>query len=246
MPVFFFFKSTYCLFLALLGLHCFSRTFSSCGIGVDLPFVVVPRLLTVVASLEAEHRLQARASGVAARRLRCSVACEIFPDQGLNSCSLHWQADSYPLHHCHQGSPTPVFLPQKFHGRMSLVGYSPWGRKESGTTQLLNIEQQHIGQEKSKTNTFSLYGIGVGTGHTTQEDSEILRYQMAGRARGVWWLLFPNSKILLAHLVLLSSGTTHLISVCLTLGETTKLFSRLTVPFYILTCQQCMRFPVIF
>ena len=27
--------------------------------------------------------------------------------------------------------PTPVFLPGKFHGWRSLVGYSPWGRKES-------------------------------------------------------------------------------------------------------------------
>ena len=25
--------------------------------------------------------------------------------------------------------PTPVFLPGKFHGQRSLVGYSPWGRK---------------------------------------------------------------------------------------------------------------------
>ena len=31
--------------------------------------------------------------------------------------------------------PTPVFLPGKFHGRRSLVGYSPWGRKESKTTE---------------------------------------------------------------------------------------------------------------
>ena len=27
--------------------------------------------------------------------------------------------------------PTPVFLPGKSHGQRSLVGYSPWGRKES-------------------------------------------------------------------------------------------------------------------
>ena len=26
--------------------------------------------------------------------------------------------------------PTPVFLPGEFHGQRSLVGYSPWGRKE--------------------------------------------------------------------------------------------------------------------
>ena len=29
---------------------------------------------------------------------------------------------------------TLVFLPGKFHGQRSLVGYSPWGRKESDTT----------------------------------------------------------------------------------------------------------------
>ena len=33
----------------------------------------------------------------------CSAACGIFPDQGLNTCPLHWQADSQPLRH--QGSP---------------------------------------------------------------------------------------------------------------------------------------------
>ena len=37
----------------------------------------------------------------------CSAACGIFPDQGLNPCPLHWQADSQPLHH--QGSP--MFMP---------------------------------------------------------------------------------------------------------------------------------------
>ena len=30
---------------------------------------------------------------------------------------------------------TPVFLPGKFHGQTSLVGYSPWGCKESDTTE---------------------------------------------------------------------------------------------------------------
>ena len=33
--------------------------------------------------------------------------------------------------------PTPVFLPGKFHGQRSLVGYNPWGRRESDTTKLL-------------------------------------------------------------------------------------------------------------
>ena len=31
--------------------------------------------------------------------------------------------------------PTPIFLPGKFHGQRSLVGYSPWGRKESDMTE---------------------------------------------------------------------------------------------------------------
>ena len=31
--------------------------------------------------------------------------------------------------------PTPVFLLEKFHGQRSLVSYSPWGHKESDTTE---------------------------------------------------------------------------------------------------------------
>ena len=32
--------------------------------------------------------------------------------------------------------PTPVFLPREFHGQSrSLVGYSPWGCKESDMTE---------------------------------------------------------------------------------------------------------------
>ena len=33
--------------------------------------------------------------------------------------------------------PTPVFLPGEFHGQKSLVGYSPWDRKESDSTEQL-------------------------------------------------------------------------------------------------------------
>ena len=35
--------------------------------------------------------------------------------------------------------PTPVLLPGKFHGRKSLVGYSPWGCKESDMTEWLHF-----------------------------------------------------------------------------------------------------------
>ena len=35
--------------------------------------------------------------------------------------------------------PTPVFLPGKSHGLRSLLGYSPWGRKELDMTEQLHI-----------------------------------------------------------------------------------------------------------
>ena len=37
--------------------------------------------------------------------------------------------------------PTPVFLPRKVHGLRSLVGYSPWGHRESDTTEQLSTHK---------------------------------------------------------------------------------------------------------
>ena len=54
-------------------------------------------------SVDVARGLQTAGSVVVAHRLSCSMACGIFPDQGSNPCSLHWQVDSQPL--CHQGSP---------------------------------------------------------------------------------------------------------------------------------------------
>ena len=34
-------------------------------------------------------------------------------------------------------APTPVFLPEKFHGQRSPAGYSPWGPKELAMTERL-------------------------------------------------------------------------------------------------------------
>ena len=56
---FFFFKQIYLFyfyFLAVLGLRCCARAFSSCG-EQGLLFVAVHGLLVVVASLVAEHGL---------------------------------------------------------------------------------------------------------------------------------------------------------------------------------------------
>ena len=40
--------------------------------------------------------------------------------------------------------PTPVFLPGESHGWRSLVGYSPWGRKESDMTEWLHFTSLHV------------------------------------------------------------------------------------------------------
>ena len=48
-----------------------------------------------------------------------------------------WAASKIPWRR--QWQPTPVLLPGKFHGWRSLVGYSPWGRKESDTTERLHF-----------------------------------------------------------------------------------------------------------
>ena len=93
--------------MTVLSLCFCARAFSSCGKWGPL-FIAVRRPLTIAASPVAEHRLQMRRLSNYGSRARCSVACGIFPDQGLNPCPLHWQADSQPLRH--QGSPTLTFF----------------------------------------------------------------------------------------------------------------------------------------
>ena len=65
--------------------------------------------------------------------------------------------------------PTPVLLPGKSHGRRSLVCCSPWGRKESDTTEQLPFH-------------FSLSCIGEGNGNPLQ--CACLENPRDG---GAWW-----------------------------------------------------------
>ena len=46
--------------------------------------------------------------------------------------------------------PTPVLLPGKSHGQRSLVGYSPWGHKESDTTEWLHFMSIESGMPPKK------------------------------------------------------------------------------------------------
>ena len=48
------------------------------------------------------------------------------------------------MHWRRKWQPTPVLLPRKFHGWRSLVGYSPWGCKESDTTEQLHHHQGRV------------------------------------------------------------------------------------------------------
>ena len=68
-----------------------------------------------------------------------------------------------------QWHPTPVLLPEKSHGRRSLVGCSPWGPSEPDSTERLHL-------------CFSLSCIGEGNGNLLQcsclEDP---------RDGGAWW-----------------------------------------------------------
>ena len=50
-------------------------------------------------------------------------------------CSLITQGQSWRR----KWQPIPGFLPGESHGQRSLVGYSPWGRKESDTTERLHL-----------------------------------------------------------------------------------------------------------
>ena len=75
----------------------------------------------------------------------------------------------YPSRPRRQWHPTPVPLPGKSHGERSLGGCSPWGHKESDTTERLHFH-------------FSLSCIGEANGNPLQ--CSCLENPRDGRA---WW-----------------------------------------------------------
>ena len=104
----------------MLSVHCCERAFPSCG---EWRLLLGHGLLALGAPAPGQTGFSGcsrRAAGVAAPSLwnassavalhgfSCSAACGIFPNQGSNPRSLHWQADSYPLDH--KGSPAGCYL----------------------------------------------------------------------------------------------------------------------------------------
>ena len=86
-----------------------------------------------------------------------------------------------------QWQPTPVLLPGKSHGWRSLVGYSPWGRKDSDMTEWLHFH-------------FSLSCSGEGNGNPPH----ILAWRIPGM--GAWWTAVYGVAQSLTRLKWLSSN----------------------------------------
>ena len=82
------------LFIGCAGSLLLCWAFSTCGKwGYSL--VAMCGLLIAVAPSLVVNTVSGCAGSVAvAHGLSCPMACEIFPNQGWNSCSLLWQADS--------------------------------------------------------------------------------------------------------------------------------------------------------
>ena len=83
--------------LVVLGLCCYMQAFSHCGEQELLSSCKARASHCGGFSCGGVGLKSLQDSAVVARGLSCSAACGIFPDQGLNLCSLRWQADSYPL-----------------------------------------------------------------------------------------------------------------------------------------------------
>ena len=73
-----------------------------------------------------------------------------------------------------QWQPTPVLLPGESHGRRSLVGCSPWGLKESDTTERLHFY-------------FSLSCFGEENGNPLQARTLQCSCLENPRDGGAWW-----------------------------------------------------------
>ena len=85
-------------------------------------------------------------------------------------CYFNWLILSlYYIFAFRQWHPTPVLLPRKSHGWRSLVGCSPWGRKELDTTERLPFHS-------------SLSCIGEGNGNPLQ-----CSCLESPRDGGAWW-----------------------------------------------------------
>ena len=112
---FFFFKEIH----VLLFIYLFMTVFFVSVRGLSLVAASGDHSSSQCAGLSPSRPLLLRSTGsvIVAHGPSCSAARGIFPDQGLNPCPLHWQADSQPLRH--QGSPDAILS-----GTLFLISFS--------------------------------------------------------------------------------------------------------------------------
>ena len=103
--------------------------------------------------------------------------------------------------------PTPVLLPRKSHGWKSLVGCSPWGRKESDTSERLTFH-------------FSLSCNREGNGNSLQ--CSCLENPRDG---GAWWAAVSGVAQSRTRLKRLSSSKIYIELVMLPLGVDPELYT---------------------
>ena len=114
----------------------------------------------------------------------------------ISPSAFKWVYLSFsPLFFARQWHPTPVLLPGKFQGWRSLVGFSPWGREESDTTERLHFH-------------FSLSCIGEGNGNPLQ--CSCLENPRDG---GVWWAAVYGVAQSWTRLKRLSSSSSSVVNV---------------------------------
>ena len=70
--------------------------------------------------------------------------------------------------------PTPVFLSGKFHGQRSLAGYSPWGCKQSDTTEQLSTHRHQPWVERERKSPLRILNKKID--FTTHEESEFIAH----------------------------------------------------------------------
>ena len=98
--------------------------------------------------------------------------------------------------------PTPVFLPEEFHGQRSLVGYSPWDHKEQDTTEQLSKQapthrQCWVGQGSPYTLSQQRRDLHWrGTEHRLPADSWLSRRTKESVDPSITSLLQPNSPVI--------------------------------------------------
>ena len=106
------------------------------------------------------------------------------------------------MHWRRKWQSTPVILPGKSHGWRSMVGYSPWGHKESDTTERLHlVPNSSVGKESAShagdPGSISGFGRspGEGIGYPLQYSWASLVAQLVKSPSAMWEDSIPSALV---------------------------------------------------